>query len=190
MSTQVMKIISEDEVTITPIVQFTLPPPQLESCIICLQNGLESDLVRPCKCQNPIHKSCLIKWISMKAEFGRQYLICEVCMEKYNIQVQALRTGLVTCLRNTSNTQIITALTRILVLIAAKMMAIFFLTNLLMMLISHKNDYHMIPCVLSTVILIFCIIYIYKDSFEIYEDYKKWRIVCSNPSLQTPLITV
>jgi len=60
-------------------------------CRICyeyldLENN--SNLIKPCKCNAPVHKLCLEKWIKnrpFKQNYNSKNLVCEVCNIKYNI---------------------------------------------------------------------------------------------------------
>ena len=58
-----------------------LYPENLE-CRYCLETDIESNLINPCGCSNPVHKSCLTKWIVEKCRQNRNYLDalnCEIC---------------------------------------------------------------------------------------------------------------
>ena len=43
-----------------------------------------NELLYPCNCNLPIHKTCLIKWIKCRPN-NQNKLKCEVCSEIYNI---------------------------------------------------------------------------------------------------------
>ena len=51
------------------------------TCRICFDNEKKSKLLMPCKCNQPIHKICLKKWMKIKS--NPEY--CEVCKDKYNV---------------------------------------------------------------------------------------------------------
>ena len=51
------------------------------TCRICFDDEKKSKLLMPCKCNQPIHKRCLKKW--MKIKKNPEY--CEICKEKYNV---------------------------------------------------------------------------------------------------------
>ena len=51
-------------------------------CRYCLDDDIENNLINPCGCSTPVHKSCLTKWIIEKCKQNRNYLDslkCEIC---------------------------------------------------------------------------------------------------------------
>ena len=51
------------------------------TCRICFDNEKKSKLIMPCKCNRPIHKKCLKRWMRIK----RNPAYCEICKQKYNV---------------------------------------------------------------------------------------------------------
>ena len=50
-------------------------------CKYCLSDDEKNDiLIFPCKCKNPVHKSCLKQWLLNK---GKLHSECEICREFY-----------------------------------------------------------------------------------------------------------
>ena len=51
------------------------------TCIICLEDTKANELLKPCKCNSFVHRSCLKKWIEIKSDPE----FCEICRSKYNV---------------------------------------------------------------------------------------------------------
>ena len=52
------------------------------SCRICFEDEKGGILIKPCKCNQSIHRECLKRWIEIK----KNPQFCEVCKNKYNVR--------------------------------------------------------------------------------------------------------
>lgn len=57
-------------------------------CRYCLDdNNDEFELIMPCNCTTPVHKECLIRWVSQRLNnVNVSYLNCEICNSTYNLE--------------------------------------------------------------------------------------------------------
>lgn len=57
-------------------------------CRYCLDNNNdEFELIMPCNCTTPVHKECLIRWVSQRLNnINVSYLNCEICNSTYNLE--------------------------------------------------------------------------------------------------------
>jgi len=61
-------------------------------CRYCLEVNNKNSIT-PCNCTSPVHKSCLIEWLSKRQvnhnsnleEFKKKLITCEICKEQFQI---------------------------------------------------------------------------------------------------------